>query len=56
MEASHVLWVDTETNEVVYNQVIPAEGTSCLLPFTLKGRYLIRFVFESVVYWGAIDL
>ena len=48
--------VDTETNETVYNQVIPAGGTSCPLPSTLKGRYLIRFVFESVVYWGYIDL
>lgn len=48
--------VDTETNETVYNQVIPAGGTSCLFPSTLKGRYLIRFVFESVVYWGYIDL
>ena len=48
--------VDTETNETVYNQVIPAGGTSCLLPSTLKGRYLMRFVFENVVYWGYIDL
>ena len=47
---------DTETNETVYNQVIPAGGTSCLLPSTLKGRYLIRFVFESMVYWGYIEL
>ena len=38
--------VDTETNETVYNQVIPAG----------KGRYLMRFVFENVVYWGYIDL
>ena len=48
--------VDTETNETVYNQVIPAGSTSCLLPSTLKGRYLMRFVFENVVYWGYIDL
>lgn len=48
--------VDTETDETLYNQVIPAGGTSCLLPSTMKGRYLIRFVFESVVYWGYIDL
>lgn len=48
--------VDTETNATVYNQVIPTGGTSCLLPSALKGRYLIRFVFESVVYWGYIDL
>ena len=48
--------VGTEINEVIYNQVIPAGDTSCLLPSTLKGRYLIRFVFESVVYWGYIDL
>lgn len=48
--------VDTETNETIYNQVIPAGSASCLLPSTLKGRYLIRFVFESVVYWGYIDL
>ena len=48
--------LDTETNETVYNQVNPAGGTSCLFPSTLKGRYLIRFVFESVVYWGYIDL
>ena len=46
--------VDTETNETVYNQVIPAGSTSCLLPSTLKGRYLMRFVFENVVYWGYI--
>ena len=48
--------VDTGTNETVYNQDVPSGGTSCLLPSTLKGRYLIRFVFESVVYWGYIDL
>lgn len=48
--------VDTETNETVYNQVIPAGSTSCLLLSTLKGRYLMRFVFENVVYWGYIDL
>ena len=38
--------MDTETNEVIYNQVIPTGVTSCLLPSTLKGRYLIRFVFD----------
>ena len=48
--------VDTETNETIYTQVIPAGDTSCLFPSTLQGRYLIRFVFESVVYWGYIDL
>lgn len=48
--------MDTETNEVIYNQVILTGVTSCLLPSTLKGRYLIRFVFESVVYCGTIDL
>lgn len=48
--------MDSETNEVIYNQVIPTGVTSCLLPSTLKGRYLIRFVFESVIYWGYIDL
>lgn len=48
--------MDSETNEVIYNQVIPTGVTSCLLPSALKGRYLIRFVFESVVYCGTIDL
>lgn len=48
--------VDTETNKTIYTQVIPAGDTSCLLPSTLHGRYLIKFVFESVVYWGYVDL
>lgn len=48
--------VDTETNKTIYTQVIPAGDTSCLLPSTLHGRYFIKFVFESVVYWGYVDL
>lgn len=53
---SCTLEITNENNNVVYSRPISAEETCCLLPSTLKGRYLVKFVFENLTYWGYIQL
>lgn len=53
---SCTLEVTDENNDVVYSRLISAEETCFLLPSTLKGQYLIKFIFENLTYWGYIEL
>lgn len=47
---------DAESDKVVYSQTILTGTTSCALPSTLEGHYLILFACGNLVYWGYIDL
>lgn len=40
----------------VYTTVIPSNATTLPLPFSLSGTYIIRFIQDTLCFWGWIEL
>lgn len=53
---SFLLELEGEEGNILYSQNIPSSVTSCEIPDTFEGTYIVKLVLEDVIYWGEITL